>query len=220
MHQIGMFAKYWTPGAVKTRLAVDIGDVAASRIYRGFVVALLQRLGELGDRNILAVTPADRLGEFAGMASGWTIGPQTDGDLGERMRDYFDRSLANGATAVVLLGSDSPNVPRAYINEALGQLDVHDLVLGPTPDGGYYLIGARRASPDLFAGVQWSSPQVFRQTAANAERAGLKLGVLPEWYDVDDAEDLRRLLSELADTNEPALTTLRDLIKRETKMIG
>lgn len=220
MDQVGIFAKFWSPGAVKTRLAAAVGDATASRIYRGFVIALLERLGGLGDRQVLAITPADRLSEFVEIAAGWTVQPQSSGDLGERMRGYFNRAFAERAASVVLLGSDSPNLPQTHVSEALAQLDTHDLVLGPTPDGGYYLIGTRGPLPDIFAGVEWSSPRVWEQTVANAERAGLQFGVLPQWYDVDDADDLRRLMKDLTDTDESALIQLRDLIKKETRMTG
>lgn len=216
MCQLGMFAKYWQPGEVKTRLAADIGDFAATRIYRTFVIALLARLRNVtaGARPVLAYAPRERQHEFAQLADGWKLVPQATGDLGERMRSFFQDAFAGGARRVVLLGSDSPNVPLQYVRQALRRLKDEDLVLGPTPDGGYYLIGARVAVPGIFDGVTWSSPQVWKQTVARVQNARLSFGELPQWYDVDDGKDLSRLMQDLRGATEAELVALRDDIEQ------
>ena len=164
MDQIGVFAKYWMPGTVKTRLAAGIGDHAASEIYRGFVAALLARLAGLAQRQVLAFTPEASREQFAQIASGWTLKPQAEGDLGVRMQTYFDQAFDDGAARVVLLGTDSPNVPREHVLRALELLASNDVVLGPTTDGGYYLVCCRNYSPTLFENIDWSTASVLAQT--------------------------------------------------------
>ena len=199
MNQLGIFAKYWQPGQVKTRLARTIGQQPASRLHRLSLQVMLQRYRHLADRRILACWPADRLKAFADLAgSHWTVQPQSPGDLGQRMSHYFQQGFEQGATRIVLLGSDSPTLPDRYVRQALALLHEHPVVLGPAPDGGYYLVGAAGQVPPIFEGVDWSTPRVWRQTTELLSSAGLSYTALPPWYDVDEADDLIRLNAELA----------------------
>lgn len=201
-----MFAKYWEPGAVKTRLANDIGTLPASRVYRGLLVAALRRLEYLADRRVLAFSPADRRQEFAALlaetACRWSLEVQGGGDLGARMDRYFATSFLSGARRVVLIGSDSPTFPPEWIERAFELLADFPVVLGPAADGGYYLIGAAEVVPPVFAGVDWSSPAVWQQTISKLTVAAWPYATLPPWYDVDDVHDLRRLTAELAEFPE------------------
>jgi glycosyltransferase A (GT-A) superfamily protein (DUF2064 family) len=106
---------------------------------------------------------------------------------------------ANGHGPVVVVGTDSPTLPPSFVAEAIGSLAAgeSDVALGPTEDGGYYLVGLRELARDLFRGVAWSTPHVYRQTAENAARARLRTLELPRWYDVDTPADLLRLRAEL-----------------------
>jgi rSAM/selenodomain-associated transferase 1 len=212
MDQLGLFAKYWQPGGVKTRLARKIGARAASGIYQTFIATVLQRLGRLSRtdlRRVLAYWPVQRRDDFAALAGDWQLMPQCEGDLGQRMRQHFDDAFAAGARRVVLLGTDSPNIPLPIIEQAYGLLREHALVLGPAEDGGYYLIGASAGTPDVFAEIDWSSSHVWRQTTQRADRLRLDWAALPSWYDVDTPQDLARLIAELSTTADPALAALR-----------
>ncbi len=194
-----MFAKYWEPGRVKTRLAAAIGDQAASSLYRRFVLTLLRRFAGVGQRRVLAYTPAERRTEFAALAADdWMLAAQGDGDLGQRMQDYFVEAFRSGADRVVLIGSDSPNLPVEYVHNAFQQLDRYPVVLGPADDGGYYLVGATGSVPPIFQGIQWGSPQVWTQTVHLLRDADCPYGVLPPWYDVDDLAGLRRICRDMA----------------------
>ena len=198
MNQLGIFAKYWQPGQVKTRLATAIGAEAAARIYRQCLATLLVRLEAVADRRVLAYAPADRAEEFSTLSGDrWELMPQAAGDLGERMRHYFASAFAAGARKVVLLGSDSPTLPTEYIQRALRMLDRRSVVLGPTTDGGYYLVGATGREPPIFADIRWSSTAVWQQTIDHLDAAGCLFGQLPVWYDVDDGHDLSRLRDDL-----------------------
>jgi hypothetical protein len=220
MDQLGMFAKYWEPGRVKTRLAAAIGDQAASSLYRRFVLTLVQRFAEVGRRRVLAYTPAERRTEFESLAAeDWQLAAQAGGNLGERMQAYFANAFRSGATRVVLIGSDSPNLPLDYVNDAFQQLDDAPVVLGPADDGGYYLVGAAGSVPPIFAGIQWSSPQVWAQTLNRLRNADCPYGVLPVWYDVDDLASLRQVYQDLAD-REPLDEPLRHLREEVFHVVG
>jgi len=220
MNQLGIFAKYWEPGRVKTRLAAAIGDEAASSLHRRFVLTLLSRFEGVGHRRVLAYTPPERRAEFESLvADSWHLATQADGDLGQRMQHYFADAFRCGANRVVLIGSDSPNLPIDFVNDAFQQLDTSPVVLGPADDGGYYLVGAAGGVPPIFRGVQWSSSQVWSQTVRLLRDVGCPYGALPAWYDVDDLPGLQRMYRELGDLerlDEP----LRRLREDVTKVVG
>ena len=212
---LGLFAKYWQPGQVKTRLAKAIGAERAATAYFQFVLTLLERLSNCSEQKWLAYTPSERALQFdAVLPVGWQSEPQAAGDLGLRMKSFIGRRLAAGCRRVVLLGSDSPHVPLEYVQQAFDQLQRHDLVLGPSEDGGYWLVGATGAVPDIFEAIPWSTPQVWSATLAAIGVAGLSQAVLPTWYDIDEHDDLNRLMSDLRENpgREPALDRLRDML--------
>ncbi len=206
---LGLFAKYWQPGKVKTRLASSLGPERAASIYREFVLSMLTRLSPIADERVLAFSPADRAGDFAEiLPKGWRLEPQSDGDLGTRMKNFFAHRFAEGYEQVVLLGTDSPNVPVAHVVQAMTELKSHDAVLGPTEDGGYYLVGACRQVPPIFEGIPWSTSSVWQATTRALQEADYTLAVLPTWYDVDEAADHGRLVAELARSDDRELRKL------------
>ncbi len=175
-------------GAVKRRLARDVGALAAWRFYRHGLVALARRLRGGGRwRCWLAVTPDRAL--RGPWPAAWQVIPQGRGDLGARMGRLF-QGLPPGP--VVIVGSDIPDLGPAHIARAFALLGDHDWVFGPAGDGGYWLIGARRrpARRDPFAGVRWSSPHALSDTLANLSLA--RVAFLEELQDVDTGADLRR----------------------------
>ena len=205
MRYLGVFAKYWRPGEVKSRLAADIGPDAAATLYRSFVTTLLDRLSGAGDRRVLAYSPADQLAEFQNLLRAlnrhqdWSLEPQSSADLGRRMSQFFDDAFSAGASRVVLLGSDSPNLPIDLVDQAFAELDNVPVVLGPTTDGGYYLVGASGSTPPIFTDVAWSTSSVWRQTTQRLVARSIPYHTLPEWYDVDHLADLRRLHTDLTE---------------------
>src|SRR5262249_552818 len=122
---------------------------------------------------------------------------QCAGDLGLRMKRFFANRFAAGPSAVVLLGTDSPTLPLAFVEQAFTELQSADVVLGPATDGGYYLIGCRRLPP-LFDGIAWSSSRVLAQTVACLHEPAWQLALLPPWYDVDTPDDWQMLCGHLA----------------------
>jgi len=205
MRILGMLTKYWQPGQVKTRLAADIGADRAADLYRRFVQLLLARLAPCADRRFLAFSPHARREAFerlvhdpAGLRH-WELVRQGTGDLGHRMEGFFRRTLEPGHR-VVLIGSDSPTLTRNMLDEAFRQLEDRPVVLGPTLDGGYYLVGVRGDKvPPIFRAMHWSTESVFRTTVERLNGAGIPFGTLPRWYDVDALVDLPRLASDLVE---------------------
>jgi len=115
--------------------------------------------------------------------------------VGERMENAFRQAFTRGFSRVVLIGSDIPDLPSPLINEALAALRMHDAVIGPARDGGYYLIGFRNDTffPAVFSGIAWSTGAVFRSTMQAFGKAGQRVHELPLWQDVDTIEDLKDL---------------------------
>ncbi len=135
-------------------------------------------------------------------ADGIECALQRGRDLGERMAAAFEDIFSRGARSVVIFGSDSPTLPPQYARRAFEVLAGADVVLGPAEDGGYYLIGCRQFSSELFRDVAWSTPSTFDQTLANARRIGYRAAVLEPWFDLDEWKDLRRIAGD-ADRGRP-----------------
>ena len=194
-----MLAKHWRAGEVKTRLAAAIGAERAAALYREFVSLLTRRLASVGDRRALAFSPPDARTAFAELAgSHWQLVEQSEGDLGQRMRRLFEELPVAPDSRVVLIGSDSPTLPVECVNEAFERLHEVPVVLGPTDDGGYYLVGAMGCVPPIFSGVPWGTAEVWDRTVRLLHDAGTRFATLPPWYDVDDVDDLVRLRDDAA----------------------
>jgi rSAM/selenodomain-associated transferase 1 len=216
---LGVFAKHWAPGTVKTRLAAAIGPEAAAKIYQAFLVRTVERFGAAAETCVLAFSPPERREAFVfAESSGWRLWPQSSGDLGTRMKSFFAIAFASGAARVVLIGTDSPTLPQEIVQAAFEALRTKEVVLGPAADGGYCLIGAARNVPPIFDRIAWSTGVVFRETVARLEQAQIPFAVLPEWYDVDDESGLTRLTRELRSLAEsdPAWRPLQERVTATT----
>jgi uncharacterized protein len=196
MSTIIIFARAPELGAVKTRLAKTIGGEQALALYEAFLDDTCALTQGLGARRVLCV--AGRVDhpriEHLAKSQRLIVEEQGDGDLGARMSSAIDRHIAQGP--VVIIGSDAPTLPRAYLHQALDELMAQEVVIGPSEDGGYYLIGARLPVPELFVDVHWSTAEVLPTTLQRL--TGRSSLVLPPWHDIDSAEDLVRLRTELA----------------------
>lgn len=191
---LGVFAKFWEAGKVKTRLASETSEQFAADLYQAFILTTLQRVSGIADSQVLCVTPLERLGEFALLAPpNWTISSQATGDLGNRMETFLQQAVEHQFERVVLIGTDSPTLPAAIIEEAFEILTKVDCVIGPATDGGYYLIGCRQQVPPVFDGIDWSSDKVLDQTLKSLQQAGCSHQLLPPWFDIDTIDDLKKL---------------------------
>lgn len=122
--------------------------------------------------------------------------PQQGKNLGERMQNSFVQAFLQGFHRVIIIGSDSPDLPRTFIEEAFSALKTMDSVIGPACDGGYYLIGFRKETffPEVFTGITWSTDKVFEESCARLKNAGRKTYILPPWHDIDTLADLQELI--------------------------
>lgn len=213
---LGIFVKNWIPGEVKTRLAKSIGAQKAANIYQVFVETTLKRFADIQARKVLAFAPDNQDSKhlFSTMHDDWQSGPQSPGDLGNRISAFFANQISKEAHKVVLIGSDSPNLPRQLVEQAFQYLDSHDVVLGPTPDGGYYLVGCKNSVPPIFRDIPWSTSDVWQTTIDRLEHHKIEYKQLDPWYDVDDWDDLQKLLSDLNSQSQadPILNSLHPRI--------
>jgi uncharacterized protein len=188
-----VFVKAPRPGAVKTRLAAVLGDDGAARLYRVLaeeeIGRTAPRAGEY-DRTFF-FTPEDARPEIERWLPGEALAAQQGADLGERMSRAFAFAFAAGAPRVAIVGTDVPAAGREHVMEALRSLDDHDVVLGPTHDGGYYLIALDRPRPALFPSIPWSTPSVLPATAERAGVLGLSVRMLDPLRDIDTVADLK-----------------------------
>ncbi len=186
-----IMARYPRPGMVKTRLASEIGAVKACSLYLSFLKDLAQRFAVSPPTLFWAYTPAGA--NFASLP--WVKAesfPQQGLTLGERMYNVMRRMLDRGFARVIILGSDSPHVPRQRLSQAFTALEDHDIVLGPATDGGYYLVGMHECH-DIFSGISWSSPEVLADTVERIRRIGLSMALVEETFDIDELADLEQL---------------------------
>jgi uncharacterized protein len=195
-----IMAKAPQPGAVKTRLSPPLDSADAARLYECFLRDKIEAVRGIAiAQPVIAYTPPGAGAVFRRLAPGFELVAQRGDDLGSRLSNAFDRLFEEGYTGVVALDSDTPTLPAEIMRRAAERLAAarDDVVLGPTEDGGYYLVGLRRPHRELFQGIAWSTPRVMPQTLRRVRDRGLRAFLLPEWFDVDTAEDLRRLREAL-----------------------
>ena len=188
-----VFAREPIPGKVKTRLAASLGDQLTVRLYESMLREVLKSARKLNDVETTVFWDCEEkslplLSELYQCKSR----RQITGDLGHRMQTAFEEMFANGCEACCIIGSDAPDLPVSHLFEAYQLLETQpvDVVLGPSMDGGYYLLGLRQLRAQLFTDIPWSSADVLERSLAAARDSGLTTALLPEWQDIDTAEDL------------------------------
>lgn len=188
-----LFLRFPEKGTVKSRLAKECDENSALILYKHFVSDLLNTLN-VGPYHLkLYFSPRDALHKIsAWLGKGYSYAPQRGEDLGDRMKNAFLETFSDGFTKVLLIGSDVPDLTRAIIIEAYA-IDDCDAVIGPTLDGGYYLIGFKHNtfSPRVFEGIQWSTDRVYSETMKLFAQMKYRVHILPEKRDIDRLEDLR-----------------------------
>jgi rSAM/selenodomain-associated transferase 1 len=187
-----VFLKAPRPGQVKSRLAAEIGDEEAARVYRGLAERVLAQTEPAGDEyaRLVFFAPADARDEIARWLPSETLIAQRGEDLGRRMEAAFADAFARGAERVALVGTDVPRLSRALVIEALSALGSRPVALGPATDGGYYLVALRERRPELFRGIEWGSGSVLAATLERCAALALQVHLLPPLADVDRAGDL------------------------------
>ena len=188
------FIKNPERGKVKTRLASAVGGEMAVRLYKRFLLEMLSTLNKGTFLFYLCFYPADALEDLRKwLGEEYLYMTQQGEDLGERMKNGFMEALAMKFKRVVLIGSDIPDLPLEFIEEAFTSLQEKDVVIGPSLDGGYYLIGFKDKtfSARAFEGIHWSTESVFEKTLKVLKQEGLTVHTLQPLRDIDTVEDLR-----------------------------
>jgi rSAM/selenodomain-associated transferase 1 len=193
-------AKAPRAGTVKTRLCPPLSPTDTAALYRCFLLDTLEETRSVADvTTAVAYTPADARASFEATCPGIVLVPQRGEDLGARLSSAFEELFGLGFGAVIAIGADTPTLPGAYLRSALHLIENPgvDLVLGPSEDGGYYLIGLRALYRQLFEDIPWSTDRVLAETLRRAKHARLAAACLPMWWDIDTSDDLNRLEAEL-----------------------
>ena len=189
-----VFARSPRAGHVKSRLTTLITPQEAADLYRAFLMDSLQQYASL---NIAVRLYMSDEGAPHVPVFGATLKRQHGDDLGQRMQHAFQETAKAGYKQIIIIGSDHPTLPLVFLQRAFEVLsEAPTICIGPTEDGGYYLLGMNPLIHGLFDGIVYSRPDVFSLTRARAYQTGANIIELPKWYDVDTPADLRRLTRE------------------------
>jgi len=187
------FLKLPQAGCVKTRLGATIGANHATQIYHHFILDLGTQLQQLPHDIMVCHTPSTAAAALRQiLPARWGYQAQRGTDLGERLVHGFATAFARGYERVVAIGSDSPDLPMGILASAFQDLVHQDCVIGPAQDGGYYTLGFTRKGfcPTVLSGIPWSTELAFTTTLKQLHHQGLRVQVLPPWFDVDTWADL------------------------------
>jgi uncharacterized protein len=189
---LGVFAKYPEPGKVKSRIAREIGEDQAVKIYRSLAERVFEETtpnqGEY--RRIVFYHPRTMKAGFEKWLPGERLIPQRGRDIGQKMKNALNDLFTLGAKQAAVVGVDIPDLDRDIIKQCFVELGSADVVIGPALDGGYYLIGMKKLHPKVFRGIPWSTGRVYEATIEILRRLRLNVSTLERLSDIDTVEDL------------------------------
>jgi len=215
-----VFAKVPRPGEVKTRLTTALSPEAASRFYAAFLQDALDQYSALDASVRLYLAPPIPDALPIDVPAGISVHEQEGNGLGARMKNALQNALTDAARAVVI-GTDHPTLPTEFVRRAFEALDAQPSVcIGPTDDGGFYLLGMNAFWPEPFQGMSYSHEDVFSDTLARIKSLAADVTVLPQWYDVDSPSDLRRLRRDVQTSTVEAARTRQMLKEVEPEVLG
>jgi rSAM/selenodomain-associated transferase 1 len=192
-----IMAKAPRPGSVKTRLIQSLPEPAVTAFYRCLLEDTMALARSLGTVEIAIMCPASDAEELAQLAGeGVRVVAQTGEGLAAGLTSVFRHFAVNGQR-IIAFNSDSPHLPASVLEDAFQALASHDLVVGPTEDGGYYLVGAKAQHPTLFEGDGMGTRSAFERLVTRARTRRLSMSLIDPFYDIDVADDLMRLATEL-----------------------
>jgi rSAM/selenodomain-associated transferase 1 len=209
---IFIMMKYPEAGKVKARLAQFIGEEAAVGLYQVFIQDTIAAVQALKTPFHIAVHPPESQEKFAKwLGISHMYFRQRGANLGERLHNGFNTMFGQKYHQVIALASDCPDIPVEILRKAVLNLQSHKAVIGPAPDGGYYLIGFCRDSfiPDAFEDISWSTETVFQETLARIEGKTKAVHVLPEWRDIDTKSDLQEFYTRHRSQKSNELESMR-----------
>jgi len=224
-----IFVKFPEPGKVKTRLSGHFSPEDSAGLYKSMVEDLYTKLVKNdGSENYdvhVYYSPVEKLSAFSDwLGSSAALYPQDGEDLGEKLTNAMKRSFESGYEKTAAIGSDCIDLSVEDINTAFETLDYNtqsskkrEVVVGPTDDGGYYLIGSSRFIPELFDGISWSTDKVYTETVEKLTLSGLHYVELEYKYDVDSIKEVRQLWNSQANGIQKYSKTLQFLIDLDAR---
>ncbi len=187
-----VFLRYPEKGKVKTRLAETTSKEFALHWYKTCVDKIINELNKISNIDIYIfysdIAERDKVIKWLG--DKFIYSHQDGKDLGTRMHNAFFKVLANNSGKVIIIGTDIPDLNQNIITDAFVRLDNNDIVLGPSIDGGYYLLGMKKLHNSLFDKIKFSTPTVLSETISKIDKLGLTFSLLPELQDIDIEDDL------------------------------
>jgi hypothetical protein len=206
-----LFVKYPEKGKVKCRLSADLSQDIVQDLYQCFVHDTLKTVKTIDTQLFICFLPVDAQEKFQRwLGENLQFLPQIGKDLGERMKNSFTDVFTKGFKKAVLMGSDSPDLPKEYIKQAFDTLKTKEVVLGPTVDGGYYLIGFRSTTftTSIFEDIPWGTQMVFQETLMKLKQTSHTVGLLPVWSDIDTMTDVKNLIRRAENTSFKSSKTM------------
>ncbi len=204
-------AKAPRAGQTKTRLAPPLTLDSAADLYRAFLLDTLSMACALEWERIALIHPRGDGPGLQPLARGIDLVEQPGHGIGDALRFAFEHHFSLGFERVVLIGSDNPTLSAEPL---IAAERADDVAIGPTRDGGYYLIGMRQPHLGLFSGIDWSTSRVYAQTLQRARELGLRVESVQEWYDVDERADLDHLVTDLRTLPPTVALNTRDVLGR------
>jgi hypothetical protein len=232
---LAVMAKAPRAGKVKTRLQPPLNAEEAAALNVCFLRDTAENIAGVASagraQGLICYTPVGDEAAFDGLLpEGFALIAQRGDGFGERLLCAAQDILSCGFGAVCLIDSDSPTLPSSALSAAVRELarPGERVLLGPSEDGGYYMIGMKRAEPRLFERITWSTEHVYAETVDRAREARIELVELPKWYDVDDATTLKVLERELLNGDGPRFAIAsgfdarwtREFLARRLGMVG
>lgn len=192
-----VFAKYPKEGKVKTRLAKTVGDKKAAQIYSTIAKELINTIKEINSVNkyIFYSEKHEKDLVIKWINENFLFALQKGNDLGERMKNSFKLVFGHEAKKAIIIGTDVPELDSEILNKAITKLDKYDIALGPSPDGGFYLLGMKKYNPKIFEGITYSTNSVLSETIKKIEDEKLTYFLLEPVQDIDTEEELKSWLS-------------------------
>lgn len=205
-----VFVRSPKAGEVKTRLAKTTSDKFALGFYKACAENIISKIKKIQhlSRFIFYSNKKDKDDVIKWLGSKFFFSAQEGSDLGSRMKNAFEKVFSTGAEKVIIIGSDIPDLSAEIINKAFAYLDTSNVVIGPSKDGGFYLLGMKKLHYELFEGIEYSTSKVYSETLSRTKGLKLSCKLLPELQDIDTEEDLIRWLNESTENN----------IKKEIKL--
>ena len=201
-------------GHVKTRLVNSLGEKTATDLYCLCADNVLRASSELPRKiqRYIFYTGTDDEAEVTRWAGQqYSFASQIEGNLGKRIEHAFRTVFREHSHRAILLASDVPDISAELIDYAISSLDRYDIVIGPTYDGGYYLLGMNKLHEQLFRDISWSTEVVYRQTMSIADKSGLSVHSLPWLFDIDTEEDIHRWMQTARNDSHPFMRYMKNI---------